>query len=997
MRHATLTIRAVVAFAIGLLAGGPYAAAAQVPITSADMATFHPRAIGPAVSGGRVHDVEAVPSDPSTIYVASASGGLWKSTNRGMSWTNIFDTMAVSTFGDIAISRSNPDVLYVGTGEQNNRQSSSYGNGVYRSNDGGSTWQHLGLDQTRHIGRVQIHPSDSDVAYVGALGNLWAPSEDRGVYKTTNGGRSWEKVLYVDEHTGVVDMAMDLSEPNTVYAAMYQRQRTAWGFNGGGPGSGIYKTTDGGRTWNELQGGIPGGDKGRIGLAISESNPQVLNALIEHADGERTGTYRTENGGLIWERVSAQNIRPMYYSHIFIDPTDEDLVYSLATRSYASNDGGRTFRQIALAPTYDVGVHADHHTLWIDPNDSEHLYLAGDAGLHESYDGGVSFRRMNNFPVAQFYAIDADMRDPYWVYGGLQDNHSFMGPSETRRWAGIVNDDWMQNGFGDGMYWQADPRDARYTYGSSNGGSYFRYDTRTGDIHDISPRAPLGENYRFDWTSPMMLSRHDPNVLYVAGNRLFISHDRGGSWRGTEDLSRQIDRTELEIMGVRGGEIAISRNDGTSSFGEAVTLDESPLDAAILWVGLDDGNLQVSRDGGESWHDVSGNVMGIAEGTYVSRVTASFRAPGTAYATFDGHRDGDFRPYVYRTENFGTSWQPLHETLPELGVANVIIEHPDEPSTLFLGTEHAVFVSTNSGGNWAKMPNLPTTHYDDMLIHPREKDLVLGTHGQGIWILDDVRAIAEWGAARAPVTVFSAGTGTIRIYRKDTSYRGQAQFAGTNPVDGIEITYKLGPGSGEATMRVLNSAGMLVRRMSVPSGQGTHRVNWDLRHSVPGEDERWTRYMNPDLARPIGNRGPWVSPGPYTVSVEARGTSASTDVEARGDPEMPITVAMYRSREQFMLEALALTSEIQTFMRENGISGGRGRRGGGFGRGAAGPPTTPQARLSAAARAVQQVYQALNGGQVRPGTLYPPTLSQRERVVMARELFEQSKREMDGR
>jgi photosystem II stability/assembly factor-like uncharacterized protein len=687
----------------------------------------------------------------------------------------------------------------------------------------------------------------------------------------------------------------------------------------------------------------------------------------------------------------------MYYSHIFIDPTDEDRVYTLATRSHVSNDGGRTFSQIALAPTYDVGVHADHHTLWIDPNDPEHLYLAGDAGLHESYDGGISFRRLNNFPVAQFYAIDVDMRDPYWVYGGLQDNHSFMGPSETRRWAGIVNDDWMQNGFGDGMYWQADPRDARYTYGSSNGGSYFRYDTRTGDMHDISPPEPLGENYRFDWTSPMMLSRHDPNVLYVAGNRLFISHDRGGSWRRTEDLSRQIDRNRLEIMGVRGIDIAISRNDGTSSFGEAVTLDESPLDPAILWVGLDDGNLQVSRDAGDSWTEVSGNVGGIADGTYVSRITASLRAPGTAYATFDGHRDGDFRPYVYRTEDFGMSWESLHETLPELGAANVIIEHPDDPSTLFLGTEHAVFVTTNAGGSWAKMPNLPTTHYDDMLIHPREKDLVLGTHGQGIWILDDVRAFAEWGAAGAPVTVFSTGTGTIRVYRKDTSYRGQAQFAGTNPVDGVEITYKLGPGSGEATMSLHNSAGMLVRRMSVPLAEGTHRVNWDLRHSIPGEEERWTRYTNPDIVRPIGNRGPWVSPGTYTVSVEARGTSASTEVEVRGDPEMPITVAMYRSREQFMLEALAMTSQIQTFMRENGMGGGRGRRGGGFGRGAAGPPTTPQARLSAAARAVQQVYQALNGGQVRPGTLYPPTRSQRERVAMARELFEQAKSEIGGR
>ena len=994
MRHATRPLGAFFSLAFALSLAGPGDTTAQTPITTADMESFYPRVIGPAVTGGRIHDVEALPNDPSTIFVGTASGGLWKSTNRGQSWRNVFADMPVSTFGDIAISRSNPNVMYAGTGEQNNRQSTSYGNGVYRSDDGGETWRHLGLEETRHTGKIQIHPTDPDIAYVGALGNLWAASDDRGVYKTTDGGRSWEKILFVDEYTGIVDMVIDPSNPTTVYAATYQRLRRAWGFNGGGPGSGIYKTTDGGRNWNRLEGGIPDGDLGRIGLAISESNPQVLMALIEHADQDQQGTYRTENGGLIWERVSSQNIRPMYYSHIFIDPTNEDRVYTLATRSAVSNDGGRTFTPIAIAPTYDVGIHADHHTLWIDPNDPEHLYLAGDAGLNESYDGGINFRRLNNFPIAQFYAIGVDMRDPYWVYGGLQDNHSFMGPSETRRWTGIVNDDWMQNGFGDGMYWQADPSDSRYSYGSSNGGSYFRYDTRTGDMQDISPPAPLGERYRFDWTSPMMLSQHDPNVLYVAGNRFFTSNNRGSSWERTEDLSRQIDRDRLELMGVRGSDIAISRNDGTGSFGEAVTLDESPIDPGILWVGFDDGNLQVSRDRGASWTEVSRNVPGISDGTYVSRITASATARGTAYATFDGHRDGDFRPFVFRTTDFGMSWEPLHATLPELGVVNVIVEHPDNPHTLFLGTEHHAFASTDAGAHWARIPNLPTTHYDDMLIHPREKDLVLGTHGQAIWILDDTRAIAEWGEASGAVTVFSAGLGTIRVYRKDTSYRGQDAFAGTNPVDGIEVTYKLGSGAEDATMRVTNSAGMLVREMAVPSAQGTHRVNWDLRHSIPGQDERWQRFENPDLARPIGARGPWTSPGTYTVTVEAGEASASTEVEVRGDPEMPITLAMYQSRERFMLEALALTGEIQSFMREHGMSGG-GRGRGGFGRSGGGVPTTPQAKLQTAARMVQQAYGALNGGGVRPGTLYPPTQSQREQVLSARALFEEVQREMN--
>ena len=968
----------------------PAAADAQRSITTADMSALHPRAIGPAVTGGRIHDVEALPGDPSTLFVGSASGGLWKSTNRGQTWRNVFADQPVSTFGDIAISRSNPRIMYAGTGEQQNRQSSSYGNGVYRSDDGGDTWRHLGLDETRHTGKVVVDPGNPDVVFVGALGNLWAGSEDRGVYRSRDGGRNWEKVLYVNEFTGVIDMAIDPTNPSTVYAATYQRLRRTWGFNGGGPGSGIWKSTDGGSTWSRLEGGLPSGDKGRIGIAISESNPRVLMALVESADSDAQGVYRTENGGQSWQRVNGQNIRPMYYSHIFIDPNDDRRVYTLATRSFVSDDGGRTFEPIAFAPTYDVGVHADHHSLWIDPNDPNHLYLAGDAGLHESYDRGVNFRRINNFPNAQFYAIGVDMRDPYWVYGGLQDNHSFFGPSENRRWAGILNDDWMQNGFGDGMYWQADWSNGRYSYGSSNGGSYFRYDTQTGDILDISPEAPLGESYRFDWTSPMMLSQHDPNVLYVAGNRFFTSRDRGATWTSTQDLSRQIDRDDLELMGVRGRDIAISRNDGTSSFGEAVTLDESPIDPAILWVGFDDGNLQVSRDGGHSWTEVSRNVRGIADGTYVSRITASGAAPGTAYATFDGHRDGDFRPWVFRTRDFGTTWEPLHATLPTMGVVNVIVEHPDNANTLFIGTEHHVFASTDAGANWAKVPNLPTTHYDDMVIHPRERDLVLGTHGQGIWILDDTRAIAEWAGATAPVTVFSAATGTIMVYKKDTSYRGQEPFAGTNPVDGVDITYRIASGSGDATLRVTNGAGRVVREMTVPGRAGTHRVNWDLRHSLPGETERWSRWENPDLARPIDDRGPWVSPGSYTVTVEARGQRGATRVEVRGDPDMPISQAMYESREQFMLDALALTNEIQEAMRASGMGGG-GR--GGFGRGG-GMPTTPQDKLRAAARLAQGAYQALNGGQVRPGSLYPPTPSQREQVLQARRLLAEARQEL---
>lgn len=962
----------------------------QAAIGTRDMEAIHPRAIGPAVTGGRIHDVEALPNDPSTILVGTASGGLWKSTNRGHTWVNTFADMPVSTFGDIAISRSSPNVVYAGTGEQQNRQSSSYGNGVYRSDDGGDTWRHLGLDQTRHTGRIVIHPTDPNTVYVGALGNLWAGSDERGVYKTVDGGRTWEKVLFVDEFTGVTDMAIDPSDPDIVYAATYQRLRRAWGFNGGGPGSGIWKSTDAGRNWTRLSGGLPAGDKGRIGIALAESNPRVLVALVETANQDTQGVYRSEDGGASWTRVNRQNIRPMYYSHVFIDPTNDQVVYTLATRSFVSDDGGRTFEPIALTPTYDVGIHADHHSLWINPADPEHIYLAGDAGLHESYDRGLSFRRMNNFPISQFYAVAVDMRDPYWVYGGLQDNHSFIGPSETRRWAGILNDDWMQSGFGDGMFWQADPEDARYSYGSSNGGSYFRYDTQTGDMLDISPVAPLGQSYRFDWTSPMMLSQHDPDVLYVAGNQLFVSRDRGASWTSTEDMSRQVDRDTLQIMNVYGSDITLSRNDGTSSFGEAVTLDESPIDASVLWVGFDDGNLQLSRDGGTTWAEVSGNVPGLPEGTYVSRVTASATAVGTAYATFDAHRDGDFRPFVYRTRDFGVTWEPLHATLPATGSVNVIVEHPDNPATLFLGTEHHVFASTDAGRNWARIPNLPTTNYDDLVIHPREKDLVIGSHGQGVWILDDTRAIAEWAAASAPVTVFSAPMGTIKVWRKDTSYRGQEPFAGTNPVDGMEITYRINASAGaRATMRVVRvSDNAVIRELSVPGAVGTHRVNWDLRHGAPDVPTEWVRHDDPALARPIAPWGPWVSPGTYSVTVESGLERGSVQVQVRGDPEMPITQEMYESREAFMLAAITLTEQIRSALTAMGSTGGGGF---GFGRVQA-APRTPEEMLRAAQRLVGGVYGDMNGGEVRPGTLYPPTAAQRDRLTQARALYEEAVR-----
>ena len=968
-----------------LACGGERESGQPGPLTPELLDGLRARSIGPAVAGGRIHDIEALGSDPSTIYVAAASGGIWKTTNKGVSWSPIFDHQGTSTFGDVAIAPSNPQVVWAGTGEQNNRQSSSWGNGVYRSTDGGSTWTHLGLENTRHIGKIEVHPQNPDIAYVAALGNLWAASADRGVFKTTDAGRTWEKVLYVDTLTGAVDLVMHPADPNTLYAAAYQRLRQPWGFNGGGPGSGIYKTADGGRTWRRLTNGLPEGDKGRIGLAISRSNPQVLNAIVEAAPPAQ-GVYRSEDGGESWTKMSSRNARPMYYSQIYIDPQNDRRVYFMS-RSDRSEDGGRTWSEFGSAPTYDVGVHGDHHVLWIDPNDTRHLYLGTDGGLYETWDRGLHFRKLDQLGAAQFYAIGVDMRDPYFVYGGLQDNHSWMVPNATRNWTGILEGNWTQIQFGDGMFHQPDPTSHRYVYSNANVGRLTRVDAETGDILAIRPRPPAAEEeYRFDWATPSLLSRHDPRVVYFGGNRLFISRDRGLSWDRTEDLTRQIDPDGLRIMGVAGstpscggrqpvpeapptGPCILSKNDGTRSYSEIVTIAESPVDRDVLWVGVDDGNLQVSRDGGESWTEVSRNVRGVPDGTYVSRVIASGTGPGVAYATFDAHRTGDFAPYVFRTRDFGSTWEPLTRGLPS-GSVNVIREHPDNGNLLFLGTEHALFVSADAGANWVKFgSNLPTTLYDDMVIHRRDNDLVLGTHGRGIWIVDDLTPLVEWSAtiARADGHLFTIQPAAIFNFRKNDSYQGNSDFVGENPPFGALISYYLGRTAPSARITVANRQGTVVRTLEAPASAGLHRLAWDLRHEPPPpegdaesqeEEAVATRHL---LPHPLTARGPFVAPGTYRVTLEAAGARLTKDVVVNRDPLMPmISQRDYEEREGFLVDLLALQRQAaEAVQRAQG--------------------SDVEERITGLRRDIYALAAELNGNAVRPGSLYPPTTNHRDR------------------
>lgn len=920
------------------------------------------RDIGPAVTGGRIHDVQSLASDPSTIWVASATGGLWKSTNKGTTWTPVFDAEGTGTFGVVSVAPSNPDVVWAGTGEQNNRQSSSWGNGVYRSTDGGATWTHLGLENTRAIGRILVDPTNPDVALVGALGNLWAASEDRGVYRTEDGGRTWTKVLYVDDVTGVVDMARDGGDPNTVYAAAYQRLRQPWGFNGGGPGGGIFRSTDGGRTWQRATDGLPAGDKGRIGVATSAHTRGLAYAVVEHADAG--GIYRTTDGGVHWERMSDMNSRPAYYSGLYVDPTNDDRLYLCTRWFYSSEDAGRTWRTMPTEPTYDVGLKGDYHAMWIDPNDSRHFYLAGDGGLYQTHDRGATYVPYENIPIGQFYGLGLDDRSPYWIYGGMQDNHSWEVPSQTRHYLGIGGENWHEIGFNDGLEHDVDVDGPRYVYSNAVQGDLTLVDAFMGDRRQIPPTAAPGQpELRWEWMTPGAASKVYPGTYYYGAQNLMITKDHGTTWSATKDLTRGIDRDTLSIMGVKGSSEMLSKNDGQSDFSALSAVAESPVDARVLWVGSDDGNIQVSRDGGATWTEVGHNVPDAPDGTYVSRIGLSKAGAGVAYVAMDDHRRGDFRPYAFRTDDFGATWTPITAGLPADGSVRFVGEHPDRAGALFLGTEHALYFSPDRGATWYPLgANLPPTLYMEVEVQPRVHDAVVATHGRGIWILDDASSLAEWTpeVAAEAAHLFTLRPAHIWQYWEDMSYRGQDYWAGENPPEGAVLDYTLGAGAAKATLTVRDEDGNVVRTLEGPGSPGViHRVTWDLRHdpppSQPQDPNSPQAQALPRPPRPLGSVGPWVSPGTYTVTLTAGSAASTQTVQVSGDPGKPeLTAEQYRARERFLVELLALQRQAWDRMQQPGAP----------------------ASLRRVYFGVSRLAGDFNGSGSVQGTLHPPTPEQ---------------------
>ncbi len=921
--------------------------------------------------GGRLHDVEALPTDPSTVIVASATGGLWKSTNHGTTWTPIFEGQSTSTFGTIAIAPSNPNVLWAGTGEQNNRQSSSWGDGVFRSTDGGKSWQHVGLEDSRAIGRIVVDPADPGVAYVAALGNLWAPSDMRGVFKTTDAGRTWTHALRIDANTGAVDLAMDPHDARVLYAAAYARERQACCFNGGGPAAGIYKTTDAGATWHKLGGGLPTGDVGRIDVAVAAKTPGLVYAIVEHATAP--GIYRSADSGATWTRMNRLDDRPSYYSALYVDPTNDERLYSLARWFYKSEDGGKTWRQMPTEPTYDVGLKGDYHAMWIDPTDSRHFYLAGDGGLYQSWDRGETYNRINNLPIGQFYGVGLDNESPFNIYGGMQDDHSWMGPSATRHYLGIVDDDWHEIGFNDGLEHQVDLGGKRFVYSNAVDGDLTLVDGTNGDRRNIRPQPAAGEPpYRFEWMTPGLASRHVPGLYYYGGQYLFITHDRGATWEKTKDLTRAMDRNAMPVMGIPDGQVKLSRNDGQTAFSTISAIDESPLSAQVLWVGTDDGNVQVSRDAGKTWLEVGKGMAGAPDGSYISRISASAAQPGSAYVAVDNHRRGDFAPYAFRTSDFGKTWTPIVDGLPRDGCVRFIGEYGGKPGLVFLGTEHALFVSTDSGAHWDRFgSNLPTTLYMDVVVHPKTHDIVVATHGRSLYILDQGGTLAEWSPAVAaePAHLYSIRPAHIWQYWEDYSYRGQDFAPGENPPDGAIIDYSLGAQASDASITIYDAASRVVRKLT-GSGEGgvVHRVVWDLRHEPPpsggalapaaGGEEGGSGSATalPRPPRSTAPQGPWVSPGTYTVVLQAGDARATRTVDVHGDPGKPaITLAQYKERERFLLDVLELQRKLAA------LAGQRA-------------PTPELRRIIQRANTLAADF---NGSGSRPGTLYGPTTAQR--------------------
>lgn len=948
------------------------------------------RAIGPATPSGRVDDLAVLESDPATFYVAMATAGIYKTTNAGTTFTNVFDNEGSSSVGDVAIAPTDANLVWAGTGENNNRQSSSWGDGVYKSTDGGRNWKNMGLRASKQIARIIVDPVDFNIVYVAALGDLWAAGGERGVYKTTDGGQTWNRTLFVDDDTGATELVIDPVNNKTLYAATYQRRRQWGGMNGGGAGSTIWKSTDAGQTWTKIDNGIPGGAKGRIGMDIYRKNPNVLYARVEHpTDG---GIYRTDDGGANWRKLSTVNPRPMYFSQIRIDPQTDSRIYVLGVSLHVSDDAGKTFRDDGAAR-----IHVDHHALWINPANPNHVIIGNDGGVSITHDRAATWVFLPNILAAQAYHVEFDMQTPYHVCAGLQDNNTWCGPSAVRTNSGVINDDWYVISGGDGFQPLMDPSDARIVYAESQDGRMSRTDRNTNERTTVRPEpaeqkpGDTSGAYRFNWDTAMQLSPFDPATIYIGANMVLKSSDRGRSYQPiSPDLTTHSDREAQPIMGVLGKDITIAKHDGVTTWGNIVTLEESAAKAGVVWVGSDDGVVSVTQDSGKTWTNVTSKIPNVPKWTYVSDVLPSRAAAGTAYVSFDGHRNGDYNTYVFSTADFGGTWKSLAADLPKGEVVRGLAEDRKNPDLLYLGTETGLWVSWNRGTAWTKLKaNLPTMPIYEIKSHPRDNDLILASHARGIWILDDLTPIQQWAKSEGgDAFTFDAEPMTIMNQANDQmkGFEGDRLFLGPNPAPGATLAFRLKADAKDVKFTIKNAGGDVVRELSGTDMRdrnkaGLNIVKWDLR-------EQPLRPLPPPPGATGaavvaggggggfgggGNNGPYVLPGTYKATLNVNGKDANTiDVVVKGDPEIQITDAdrkIWRDTaadlHQMQLKANdvaemvqnayaqvttlqqqtkgvtiapnvkqafdALTKEFEAVRRRLGLGGGPGGGGGGFG------------------------------------------------------------------
>lgn len=907
------------------------------------------RSIGPAVTGGRVIAFAVDPTDRAKYYAAVASGGVWKTVNGGTTWTPVFENEGSFSIGAIALDPKNPSTVWVGTGERNSQRSVGYGDGVYRSDDGGRSWRNMGLKTSEHIGRIAIDPRDGNVVFVAAQGPLWSAGGERGLYKTTDGGRTWKAVIPGTENTGVTDVVIDPSNPDIMYAATWQRRRHFYTLINGGPESAIYKSVDGGNNWTRLRGGLPPGDLGRIGISISPANTNVVYATVE-ASGNLSGIFRSNDRGATWERTSPSIAQGMYYGQIVADPKNVDRVYIPNVVFQVSDDGGRTQR-----PLGERLKHVDNHGIWVDPNNTDYILVGCDGGIYESLDRGSNWNFKSNMSIAQFYDVAVDNNPPfYYVYGGTQDNNSLGGPAKTRSSAGILNSDWIQTNGGDGFKSAVDPTDHNIIYAESQNGGLVRFDKRTGERVGIAPIEGKGiESQRYNWDSPFIISPHSNTRLYFAGHKLFKTDNRGDDWKVISgDLSRGLDRNALPVMGKVWGPDAIAKNQSTALYGNASAISESPKKAGLIYVGTDDGLIQITENDGGSWRKVE-KIEGVPSDSYVTRVHASLHDTNTVYATFNNHQNGDFKPYIVKSTDKGNTWTSITNNLPVRGSLYAFNEDHINPNLLFVGTEFGFFFTLDGGAKWIQLRGgLPTIAVRDIAVQRTENDLVLATFGRGFYVLDDysiLRQVKE-DSLKQNSALFPVKD-ALMFVRSNTSFsgsQGASFFTAQNPAYGATFQYFLK--EAPKTMRqkrieaeraaernktpikypsiaelraeteeesptliftVSDSDGKVVRRLNSPAAPGIQRVVWDFRYTAPSIS---AQQPNPDGGfggggggfGGFGPQGPLVMPGKYTVTMAMKVNGVTTSLP--GSQTFNVVV---EGREKMTASEIAALSDFQ--------------------------------------------------------------------------------------